>query len=226
MGEVATELRSVDIHEETLTERFSREGCSCSHGPDGQPCCQSFTASHYREYRNNCHEMTKDQLDMVIMGQMASLTLTSHHTRRHQYSPQERQRETMTFFHQQQRICQMTFAFLHTVGNKRYRALKQHHSLHGLIPRVHGNAGKPRANALNPSELQYTTSFIINYAEANGVVLPGRIPGYKRSDLQLLPSSTTKRGVWLEYHTAAEAASIRAVGYTTCLLYTSPSPRD
>jgi hypothetical protein len=35
--------------------------------------------------------------------------------------------------------------------------------------------------------------FLRSYAEVNAILLPGRIPGYKRDDLQLLPSSTTKK---------------------------------
>lgn len=34
--------------------------------------------------------------------------------------------------------------------------------------------------------------FIVSYAEDNAILLPGRIPGYKRDDVQLLPSNTTK----------------------------------
>ena len=45
----------------------------------------------------------------------------------------------------------------------------KHESTHGLIPCVHGNAGKPRENALNPSDLVYATNFIINYTEANAM---------------------------------------------------------
>ena len=39
--------------------------------------------------------------------------------------------------------------------------------------------------------------------ESNAMVLRGRIPGYKRSDIQLLPSSTTKHKIWDLYQQAA-----------------------
>ena len=35
--------------------------------------------------------------------------------------------------------------------------------------------------------------FTLHIIEANVMVLPGRVPGYKSSDIQLLPSSTTKQ---------------------------------
>ena len=39
--------------------------------------------------------------------------------------------------------------------------------------------------------------FLQNYAEENALLLPGRIPGYKRDDIKLLPSSRSKR-VWVK----------------------------
>ena len=54
----------------------------------------------------------------------------------------------------------------------------------------------------------------VNIIEANAMVLPGRVPGYKRSDIQLLPSSTTKHVVWELYQQAAAAGSTRPVCYS------------
>ena len=47
------------------------------------------------------------------------------------------------------------------------------------------------------------------------MVLPGCVPGYKSSDIQLLPSSTTKHQVWELYQQAASAQSMRPVCYST-----------
>lgn len=80
--------------------------------------------------------------------------------------------------------------------------------------RKHRNTSKPWVNAFDPSVVRQTTAFIINYAETHGLVLLGRIPGYKRSDLQLLPSSTSKRQVWLQYCAAAEPGT-KIVAYST-----------
>ncbi len=54
-----------------------------------------------------------------------------------------------------------------------------------------------------------------NTTDANAMVLPGRVPGYKRSDIQLLPSSTTKHKVWELYQQAAAVESTRPVCYST-----------
>ena len=47
------------------------------------------------------------------------------------------------------------------------------------------------------------------------MVLPGRVPGYKSLDIQLLPSSTTKDQVWELYQQAATQESMRPVCYAT-----------
>ena len=35
-------------------------------------------------------------------------------------------------------------------------------------------------------------SFLTSYAEEHTILLPGRVPGYKRAHIQLLPTSTTE----------------------------------
>ena len=51
--------------------------------------------------------------------------------------------------------------------------------------------------------------------DTNAMLLPGRVPGYKDSDVKLLPSSTTKHAIWELYLQAAAASSMRAVAYST-----------
>ena len=47
------------------------------------------------------------------------------------------------------------------------------------------------------------------------MLLPGRVPGYKDSDVKLLPSSTTKHAIWEFYLQAAATSSMRSVAYST-----------
>ena len=48
----------------------------------------------------------------------------------------------------------------------------------------------------------------------NTMLLPGRVPGYKDSDVKLLPSSTTKHTIWELYLQAAAASSKHAVAHS------------
>ena len=47
------------------------------------------------------------------------------------------------------------------------------------------------------------------------MLLPGRVPGYKNSDVKLLPSSTTKRGIWELYIQSASSGLLKSVAYST-----------
>ena len=67
---------------------------------------------------------------------------------------------------------------------------------------VHGHmeiAKLPPHNALCFMHITNLVKFIQNYAEQNAILLPGRIPGYKRDDIKLLPSSESKK-VKLTYY--------------------------
>jgi len=88
-------------------------------------------------------------------------------------------------------------------GKDRFKAVKHHYLATGLTTRQHGNTKRIPHNALSYRETANVVKFLKNYAANHAILLPGRIPGYKRDDLQLLPSSTTKKVVtsywaWLE----------------------------
>ena len=53
------------------------------------------------------------------------------------------------------------------------------------------------------------------------MLLPGCVPGYSRTDIKLLPSSTSKKRIWRVYQEAAQQdPSVHPVAYTTfCRLW-------
>ena len=70
-------------------------------------------------------------------------------------------------------------------------------------------------NTTKLSDIKNVVRYILHYAEDHTVLLPCRIPGYNRDDIQILPSSTTKQEVWQLYHSTASAgADMKAVGYS------------
>ena len=74
-------------------------------------------------------------------------------------------------------------------------------------------------NAVVSFQLSLSTEFVVKFLHAyteQHALLPGRVPGYTRTDLQLLPSSVSKKAVWRVYKQAAEHDStIHPVAYTT-----------
>jgi hypothetical protein len=74
-----------------------------------------------------------------------------------------------------------------------------HYVVAGVNARQHGNYRRLPHNTLSIPATREVVRFLTNYAENHAILLPGRIPGYKRDDLQLLPSSTTKKVSKLKY---------------------------
>lgn len=124
-----------------------------------------------------------------------------------------------------QRVCIKTFCFLHNIGRSKFEAIKKSWEENGLRPRSRKHTAAHNTTKL--SDVQHAVRFILHYAEDNAILLPGRIPGYKRDDLQLLPSSVTKREVWKLYHrTSSETEGIRAVCYSLfCQFWSKLTPQ-
>lgn len=78
-------------------------------------------------------------------------------------------------------------------GRDRFMAVKASYIASGLTTRIHGNTKCLPYNSLTFEETKNVVRFINSYAEQHAILLPGRVPGYKRDNLQLLPSSTTKK---------------------------------
>ena len=207
-------------------------GCGCTKAR-GMQCCEQFSPEYVTSARETCTELTRSELDMAILGQLAAATNTSStlstgmlSTGRTHHAETERERWYTSYFHQGKPVCQKMFRFLHGIGEKRLKNLAASFRINGIRPRTHGNAKKPPHNTISFTSLQYFVHFIFNYAEQHALLLPGRVPGYSRSDIQLLPSSDTKRAIWRSYITAAEAdATLRPVAYTTfCHLWKKLTP--
>ena len=56
-----------------------------------------------------------------------------------------------------------------------------------------GNTNNQVKHALTLKIILGILKFIINYAEQYAILLPGRIPGFKRDDVKILPSSDTRK---------------------------------
>jgi len=61
-------------------------------------------------------------------------------------------------------------------------------------------------------DIKRVVQFITNYAEDHALVLPGRVPGFKRHDIRLLPSSHGKGKVYANYRELLKDTNLRLVG--------------
>ena len=182
-------LPALAAEEAQSIQEFMSCGCGCALR-GGRQCSSQFTLDDYLEFRGQCRELTRAELDIALLRQLSAFTFSS--TEPFRSSSNDRQHSYTIFWHRGQKMCRKTFLFLHTISTKRFKNLKTSFGENGLSPRMHGDA---KCLPRNTADTQRVVQFIQNYAEAHAILLPGRIPGYKRSDLQLLPSSTTKHHV-------------------------------
>ena len=85
-------------------------------------------------------------------------------------------------------ICKNMFLKLYGIGDSRFRSLKEHYETYGIYPKTHGNTKRMPSNTLTYASVEDIKTFISNYVEENGVLLPGGVPGYKKDYIKLLPS--------------------------------------
>ena len=221
LSSVVVESEESPDQEEARIDLFLSSGCSCQYGPRNTPCHRLFSAAQYREMRDECRELTRDELDLVIMGQLRALTLRDSCTQGSKRAATTRVQTQTQFRFGGHQICMKTFCFLHNIGLSKLKAIKASWLENGLRPRPRKSCTPHNTTSL--SDVENVVRFILNYAEENAILLPGRIPGYKRDDLQLLPSSTTKREVWQLYHHAATGS--RVICYSLfCQLWRKLTP--
>ena len=163
--DVSVTMRSIDTDEEELVKMFADHGCTCAFGPHKSPCCKQFSEDHYLAVRGALSEMTKDELDLMVMGQIMAHCSPSPSAPSPSTSPAEKieVHTPMKFFHAGLRVCQQTFLFLHTIGIKRFKHIKASYLCNGPAARVHGNKGRKPKKTLSLQEVKDVVQYILNY---------------------------------------------------------------
>ena len=61
--------------------------------------------------------------------------------------------------------------------------------------RLHGNKQRLQSSAFSAETVEQVVNFIMNIAEQQALLLPGRVPGLNRVGVKLLPSVLAKHGL-------------------------------
>ena len=221
LGSIVIDVDEVWDREKERIEAYVLCGCSCQYGPDESPCHRLFSATQYEEMRNECRELSRDELDLVIMGELRALTFRDLITWRN-----EGRRRTISYYQfGGHPVCKNTFCFLHNIGISKLNAIKASWLKNGLRPRERKHTTPHNTTKL--SDIKLVVRYILNYAEDHAILLPGRVPGFKRDNIQLLLSSVTKREVWVAYHEATtQCEGVAVVCYSLfCQLWRQLTPQ-
>ena len=80
---------------------------------------------------------------------------------------------------------------------------------------MHGNVqATSKAGSYDTATVICVKTFIENYAEQFGLVLPGRVPAFNNPNLMILPSSSSKAELFRKYDTACKESGQHAVSET------------
>ncbi|KAL8575671.1 hypothetical protein ACOMHN_055860 [Nucella lapillus] len=94
--------------------------------------------------------------------------------------------------------------------------LSKHYQTEGLAqPSKKSGGRRSNTRSLKYQDTEAVKKFICHYAEDHAVSLPGRVPGFKREDIRLLPSAIPKSGIYRQYADHANQAGLRVVGAST-----------
>lgn len=105
-----------DKKEAETVRNFMDNGCGCQL-LGGQSCSLQFTPDHVSTVRTSCCDLSRTELDMVVLGQMmASMNLSETVVAESRHRETTRQKPRSTFMHEGKRICAHMFQFLHTIG--------------------------------------------------------------------------------------------------------------
>lgn len=90
--------------------------------------------------------------------------------------------------------------FYYSISKDRLAGLLKWYKTEGLVPKEKQTGGrKNNIRSLQLDDIKGVVTFIQQYASQNALVLPGRVPGFKRDDVQLLPSAHTATKVYQCY---------------------------
>ena len=106
-------------------------------------------------------EVQKNELDLLILGQLLALSNSCSDVTTDNGSPTPRERTHKGYCHQGQVICATTFRFLHGIGEKRLKNLAKSHRENEIVPRVHGNYQRLPKHTLSFDSVQKLWHFCL-----------------------------------------------------------------
>ena len=167
--------------------------CECKFSP----CYSNFDPDEIQDIRHQYIALTDKELDIALLSRKLQQT--------------ERKASRTDYLLHGHRICRKFFLYIHNIGLGKLTSLIKHYKENGVKERIHKSKKRLPHNALMYQDTRKVVDYIVNYAEANAIELPGRTPRHWITNAKLLPTSCTKATVYEFY----KAATVKSVGTRT-----------
>ena len=97
-------------------DAFLAKGCGCKLDR-GKECYLLFSEDYLYTKRVECSALSREGLDMVILGQIMAFTQSDDVVGpSHKHAPTNRKASRVMFHHAGKKICALTFLALHGIG--------------------------------------------------------------------------------------------------------------
>ena len=129
---VQLEFRAIDLEEESKIDHFYSTTCGCL-----KACIKQFTREHVRLTRANVAQLSRSDLDMVLLGQVMASTHCSQLPQNATDDPDQqvkRKRNSVIFYHQGKKFVGTLFCFSILLGSFALRLSKPIIFLKSLFP--------------------------------------------------------------------------------------------
>ena len=177
--------------------------CECKFSP----CYSNFDPDEIQDIRHQYIALTDKELDIALLSKLACGIHLDPLTRRSRKLQQtERKASRTDYLLHGHRICRKFFLYIHNIGLGKLTSLIKHYKENGVKERIHKSKKRLPHNALMYQDTRKVVDYIVNYAEANAIELPGRTPRHWITNAKLLPTSCTKATVY-EFYKAATVKS-------------------
>ncbi len=150
--------------------------------------------------------MTKDERELYIMGALHKLNPDSKRSR---YG--ERKRTIYDYTYEGNHVCTQVFMLIYDVSKSTLQSIIKHLSVHGNVPRVHGNRGRAPHNAVTYEDVQRVVAFILSYSSEHGFPQPAAPRGRDNTAPVFLPAYTTKKHIHSLYTLSSQETNRRAI---------------
>lgn len=157
--------------------------------------------------------LTREHLDLALLAKIEAGICMDPLTHRSRQKQTQREQHRVLYFHRGHEVCRLFFLHIHGISATRLKNLFKQFKESGVQERVHGSAKRLPPNTLSFTDTEYVFNFILNIAETQAIILPGRTPFAWKSDCKLLPTDMSKRVVYDRYTAALQESNRRIVSY-------------
>jgi len=188
---------------------------------NGLPCSSQFAPEDMVRRRLEMAALVPRDQMLALLGKIScTINMSEETCRRKKSSQAVRQHQRTLYYLESRQICQATFKFIHGISQGRLTGLLKWYKSEGLAPKEKRSGGRNNnRHCLQFSEIEDIVRFLTNYASEHAMILPGRVPGFKRDDIKLLPSSHTKTKVYDMYKSCMEQLGKRVAGLSSFKQY-------